>query len=219
MAAAPTFRRFIEALRPRVVIECGAHVGEDTAWMAATGAAVHAFEPDPRNRPPSDLPATVRWNEVAVSADDGESEFTPSAVLQDGRPWTESGSLRPPLEHLAQYPWVSFGAPIRVRTIALDGYCAREGVGDVDVLWADVQGAELDMLHGAEATIARTSWMALEVSEFEMYAGQARRGPLTDWLAERGWRLAFEEREGPASMAMFVNERLVPQWREVCRAR
>ena len=216
MAAPPTLRRFVESLRPQVIIECGAHVGEDTAWMAAIpGCAIHAFEPDPRNAPPAALLALpqVHWTPVAVSDRGGEVDFYPSAKLDDGRPWTESGSLRAPLEHLKQYPYVAFGERTRVRTVTLDGYCRGAGVEYVDLIWADVQGAELDMLKGAEETIARTLWMVLELSDHEMYAGQARRAEIVAWLAERGWRIVTEEAEGPASNALIVNERLVPDWK------
>jgi FkbM family methyltransferase len=155
---------------PKTFLELGAHCGTDTAWLAALpGVSLHAFEPDPRNIPPS-LP-NVRVQRAAVSDRDGYAPF----VLSNegwGREWTYSSSLRQPKQHLQRYP-VSFGPTIEVRTITLDGYCATEGIENVDFIWADIQGAEADMIRGALATLTRTRYLYTEYSDEELYQGQA----------------------------------------------
>ena len=181
--------------------------------------AVHAIEADPRNTPPADLLArgNVRWTSAAVSDHDGEADLVLSQTAPDREGvWTESSSLREPLEHLALYPGVTFGGSARVPSITIDGYCRREQIGSVDLLWADVQGAEDLMLEGAQEMLRRTSWLALEMSEHEVYAGQKRRSELSVWLEQRGWRLAAFDAEATTSpMVLWANEQLEPAWRQM----
>ena len=75
MGASSWLRSWVERMRPRTLIELGAHKGEDTAWMAAIpGCTVHAVEADPRNVPPADLLArsNVCWASAAIADRDGE---------------------------------------------------------------------------------------------------------------------------------------------------
>ncbi len=209
-------RNWVEQIAPRVVIECGAHHGEDTAWMATVADVVHAIEADPRNEPPQELltRGNVRWTRAAVSDHEGEADFWLSQTAPDRTgTWTESSSLREPREHLRLYPGVTFDGRARVRTVTIDAYCQREKIESVDLLWADIQGAEDLMLAGAEQTLARTSWLILEVSVFEVYTGQKLRSEIIAWLAQRGWQFVAVESETTAPMALFVSKARVADWR------
>lgn len=65
---------------------------------------------------------------------------------------------------------------VEVKTVTLDAYLAAEGMSDqpVDLLWCDVQGAELLVLEGASQTLSRTRSLFLEISIFEpIYDGAA----------------------------------------------
>jgi hypothetical protein len=57
-------------------------------------------------------------------------------------------------------------AAVAVATLTLDGYCARHGVERVDFLKIDVEGAELDVLLGAQALLKdrRVGIVQFEVS-------------------------------------------------------
>lgn len=213
---------WVRRIAPRTIIECGAHRGEDTMWMSeAVGptGAVHAIEADPRNLPPADLLArgNVSWTAAAVSDREGEADFVLSQSAPDREgAWTESSSLRAPLEHLTLYPGVTFGGTARVRTITIDGYCRDKKIERVDLLWADVQGAEDLLLDGAQETLKNLSWLALEMSEQEVYAGQKRRSEIAGWLGQRGWRLAAFDAEGTTSpMVLWANEQREPMWRQM----
>jgi len=177
----PAIRAWVERTfgspGPKTFLELGAHDGSDTAWMASVpGVTVHAFEPDPRNRPPPR--PNVVLNRAAVSDRDGRAPFLLSKTGW-GVEWTHSSSLRRPKEHLHRYP-VTFGETVEVETVALDTYRARAGLGAVDFVWADIQGAEGDMIRGGPATFARTRYLFTEYSDDELYEGQAT---LSDILA------------------------------------
>lgn len=214
MGASSWLRGWVECLRPGVIVELGAHVGEDTAWMAEIpGCTVYAVEADPRNVPPPELLArgNVRWTSAAVSDREGESDFWPSERANDRPyPYTESSSLRRPKEHLSIWPDVTFAdQPTRVRTITLDSL----GVWPVDLVWADVQGAEDLMIRGGRETLARTSWLVIETSDREVYEGQPTTQRLLELLGD-SWRVVTAERENAAPMIVVVNELRVPRWRD-----
>jgi 2-O-methyltransferase len=177
MAASDRIRYWTEQmLRPRhrpVVLELGAHEGEDTRWLVETGARVHAFEADPRNIPPTDLlqRADVCWNAAAVADRDGVARLIPSA-RHGQQPWTESSSILRPTGHITKHPSVTFGQAVEVPCLSLDSYCARHGIVRVDLIWADVQGAEALMIAGGRATFARTDWCYTECSDVPLYESQ-----------------------------------------------
>jgi FkbM family methyltransferase len=153
----------------KVFFEIGAHDGSDTVWMARIAdVTLHAFEPDPRNNPPA--LANVVLNRCAVSQNDGRAPFVLSETGW-GMPWTYSSSLRRPKNHLARYP-VAFGSSIEVQATSLDAYAARHGIETVDFIWADIQGAEGDMILGGRELLRRTRYLYTEYSDEEMYEGQ-----------------------------------------------
>ena len=57
-------------------------------------------------------------------------------------------------------------------TATLDSVCEQQGIGPVDFIWLDVQGAELDVFSGAAQTLARTRFLYTEYSNQELYKGQ-----------------------------------------------
>jgi FkbM family methyltransferase len=161
----------------KTFLELGAHSGSDTAWLSRIpGVSLHAFEPDPRNHPP--LLPNVTEHRAAIAETDGRAPFLLSESGW-GREWTYSSSLRRPKYHLQRYP-VTFGDSIVVDTIALDSFTHLAGVTAIDFIWADVQGAEGDMVRGGLETLHRTRYLYTAYSDDESYEGQA---PLRDLLA------------------------------------
>jgi FkbM family methyltransferase len=161
----------------KTFLELGAHRGTDTVWMAALpNVTLHCFEPDPRNHVPP-LPNVV-FNRAAISDRDGRCSLLLSREGW-GREWTHSSSIKQPKNHLARYP-VSFGETVEVDTITLDTYCRRHDLSQIDFIWADIQGAEGEMVRGGRETLRRTHYLYTEYSDDEMYEGQAT---LADLLA------------------------------------
>ncbi len=173
MVAPGLMRDWVErVLRPHVVLELGAHVGEDTRWLAAIpGTTVHAFEADPRNKPASAMPPNVMWNPVAVSDHNGHTQLVPSVAGRGGC-WTESSSICRPTGHLSKHPDVTFGEPIEVRCLTLDSYRTANRLDHIDLVYADLQGAEALMIAGGRETFANTGLLFTECSDEELYEGQ-----------------------------------------------
>jgi FkbM family methyltransferase len=153
----------------KTFLELGAHCGTDTAWLSQIpGVTIHAFEPDPRNEQPPRPNVTV--HRAAVADVDGRAEFVLSRTGW-GQVWTYSSSLKRPRNHLTRYP-VTFGETIEVETLSLDTFAKRCGISTVDFIWADIQGAEGEMIRGGLDLLRRTRYLYTEYSDDEMYEGQ-----------------------------------------------
>jgi FkbM family methyltransferase len=168
---------------PSLVLEIGSHHGEDAVRMRSTfpSASIHCFEPDPRalaqwkSRPP--LP-DVTLHEIAIGSHDGTADFHQSSGVPSGEHvafdegWDASGSIRAPRLHLTEHPWCTFPSTITVPMRSLDSWAAEHGVEQVDFIWADVQGAEIDLVEGGQRTLANTRLLYTEINDIEMYEGQ-----------------------------------------------
>jgi FkbM family methyltransferase len=166
---------------PKTFLELGAHRGEDTAWMSRLpGVTIYAFEPDPRNQPPA-LPNVV-LTRAAIASADGHGPFITSDVGW-GREWTYSSSIKQPKNHLQRYP-VTFGKSIDVQMTTLDTFCGAHGFANIDFIWADIQGAEGDMIQGGTRTLNSTRYLYTEYSDDELYEGQASLKDITDMLPD-----------------------------------
>jgi FkbM family methyltransferase len=154
---------------PKTFLELGSHQGTDTVWMAdIPGVNIHAFEPDPRNHQPPR--PNVAVHSAAIAASDGAGAL----ILSEqgwGQQWTHSSSIRSPKNHLQRFP-VTFGAAVPVKLVALDTFCEQSGIEVVDFIWADIQGAEGDMIRGGRRTLSNTRYLYTEYSDDELYDGQ-----------------------------------------------
>jgi len=164
-----------------VILDIGANCGQTTAELLTVlpQATVFAFEPDPRaiakfrhriNSPRAHL------QECAVGATNGTVSFHQSSgaehMAEYAEGWDQSGSIRKPRTHLQVWPWVKFDRQIEVPIVRLDDWAAQHGVGAVDLIWADVQGAESDLIEGASRVLASTRYFYTEYSNSEWYEGQ-----------------------------------------------
>lgn len=179
----------------RVVIEIGANDGWHTHMLldAFPEAKIYAFEPDPRgnSRPEGPIPgcACLKWPSAVNPAADRclrENRLRrpepPDGVAYFSQGWDQSGSLRRPNTHKVVWPWCKFEDIITVPVRRLDTWTREHGVGEVDFIWADMQGAEGDLIGGGEKTLAGTRYLYTEYSNEEWYEGQPNLQELLDML-------------------------------------
>ena len=160
---------FVEAVRPgAVVYDVGAHFGYYTllaSGLTGPTGKVFAFEPSPRNL--AKLQTHVELNrcanvqivEVAISDREGAAQF-------DNRAGSGVGHL-------------SSEGPLQVRTATLDSL----GLPPPQVMKIDVEGAELQALHGGREVITATR-PAIFLS---VHSQQLERDCLA-WLGQLGYR-------------------------------
>jgi FkbM family methyltransferase len=166
-----------------VVYDCGARDALDGIELAVkVGAAeLHVFECNPPSHRKclsnleTYLPANISFRLSADALSDrvGEIEFHPIDIERtitphrDGNPGASSifwASKAYTKEKYVQ-------STIRVPTITLDGYCQKNA--SPDLLWLDVQGAELLVLRGGAAVVPKAKIIHLEIGFRKMYEGQA----------------------------------------------
>ena len=179
-----------------VILEIGANCGQSTVTFMEQmpNATVYCFEPDPRaiskfkrmiQHP------NVHLIEAAVGANSGHVMFNQSSGAEhiDPAGWDHSGSIRKPKTHLEAFPGVKFEKQIPVPLIKLDDWAQEHQIGEVDFIWADVQGAESDLILGSVDTLLKTRYFYTEYSDDEQYEGQINLNTLTTLLNNIGLHL------------------------------
>ena len=178
-----TLRELLGKPNP-VILEIGCNDGEHTRMFMQcfAEARIYAFEPDVRARARFESniqDKRVQLFATAVGANDGITTFYPSNGLPPNKSaanmpggWDLSGSIRAPKEHLDMHPWCRFDAGIDVAVTRLDSWRRQQAIGTVDFIWADVQGAEGDLIKGGRETLANTRYFYTEYNNRELYEGQ-----------------------------------------------
>lgn len=152
---------FLNTLGPgMVVVDAGAHVGQYTliaSTLVGAEGHVYAFEPEPRNY--SRLQRNIRLNQRSnvTSFNAALSDAASRLALNVSR--GNSGG------HSLGKTKYSGGETIMVEATTLDGFAAANTLARVDLLKADVEGAELLVLRGGAGTLERfRPLMVLECS-------------------------------------------------------
>jgi len=180
------------------IIEVGAHHGVHTEQFLRTfqSARIYAFEPDPRAiakfeeriRDPR-----VRLFKTAVGARDGSTEFHASSGLPPGLSaeasqaiyplgWDQSGSIRKPKNYKKFWPWLDFNSTFAVPVTRLDTWAEQHSVVEVDFIWADMQGAEGELIDGGSEVLRKTRFLYIEYSNNEIYEGEPTLAELLQLL-------------------------------------
>ncbi len=160
-----------------VIVEIGMHWGESTCLLQTfcrRPPVYFGFEPDTRNLRVLRLAgydpramAISDKNEYAVlRMSGGETPGCP------GRIHTDSSSLKIPTKHLQTHPWCTFSEEERVVCRTLDSVMDDENQSGADLIWADVQGAQLEVIAGAQRTLRWTRYLYIEVHPEPMYDGE-----------------------------------------------
>ncbi len=169
-----------------VILDIGCNDGSQSLWLSKmfSNAQVYSFEPDPRARRRflenvGEKGVNIRLFDIAISDRDGEIDFYCSDGAPDERwreicseGWDLSGSIRRPKRHLDFYKWCEFNETIKVRAMKLDTWCCQNYVNHIDFIWADVQGAEVDLIRGGREALSHTRYFYTEYNDNEMYEGQ-----------------------------------------------
>ena len=175
------------------ILEVGAHIGTDTIKLSRytdTGRLI-CFEPDERNIAElRKLESMVKFEIVdrAVVNAVGEVTFYQSFGQKPGvaREITDLSSTKTPKAVGKKNPWARFVAT-KVQGITLDYYCGLNEINEVDLIWADVQGGELDLVLGAQETLKRTKLFYFECmkNHLGLYEGQASFGQILNAMPQK----------------------------------
>ena len=195
IAALPSF---LGKPEPAVILEIGCNDGSHSREFLKNFPRLHlhCFEPDAR--PLGRFSSNVNANDIrcelhryAIGDFDGPATF----YLSGGKPpggrdwptddWDLSSSLRRPTGHLKTVPWCVFNREVQVEVKRLDTWLSeRSPIDTIHFIWADIQGAEGDLVRGAPRTLARTQFLYTEFSDRELYEGQPDLSQLCDMLPD-----------------------------------
>lgn len=190
---------FIKDLLQRddpVVVEVGAHYGEDSMrfMQVFENIDLHCFEPDPRNikifkKFINDN--RVKLYETALSNKKGTAEFYQSyqEYRKDEIPekynWmtleeynrtnlnnSGASSLKEGYGHILDQP-------IKVKTDRFDTWYKEKNIGQIDLAWIDVQGAEREVIEGMAEEIRNIKYIWMEYGECFYNGAMTRHETLT----------------------------------------
>jgi len=120
-----------------------------------------------------------------------------------------SSSLLPPDLHRSYFPQIEFSEIQQVKTVTLEELLMTES--QVDLLWLDIQGKELEVLSCSKETFRlKVKVIHLEISRVSLYVGMPSEKEIRQFLEGAGFK-CVEDRVGAiAGNALYINLRFFP---------
>jgi FkbM family methyltransferase len=181
------FFRLVRALKPDLFVEVGAKDARTSvrARRYLPDARVVAFEPNPHNFRRFDGEERL-----------GGIEFLPYAIADRNGPITFNvitglnGEAMPVTTgqgsiHRRSDPTAVL-EPVTVQAVTLDSFFADDAYGSA-ALWIDVEGAQREVLVGAERVLAKTTCIIIELEDRPLWQGHWMRPQVLDFLAAAGF--------------------------------
>jgi FkbM family methyltransferase len=152
------------------VLQIGANRGQEAAayWEAGvrrgTFIEAHPQTFERLQKTVSDYPGFRAVNALLSDVSGQQTRFY---VASNG---AQSSSMLKPSRHVNEHPNVTFTDAIMLATTRLD----ELKLGEFDLVAIDVQGAEMQVIRGGLATIARSAALWIEVSQGGLYTGDSK---------------------------------------------
>lgn len=198
----------------KYIFEFGSRYGEDTIQFAKIypDATIWGFECNPKTKEKCSEKLkefnNVIFSDCAISDELGTATFFSIDEKRTETTWIDGNqgasslfqaSGKYPVEKYVQNPTV-------VKTTTLKQVMSEQQIPRIDIMWMDIQGAELMALRGLEEKISNVSIIFTEVEFFEIYKEQPLFGQISNFLCEKGFRFCgFLNKGEYAGDALFVN--------------
>ena len=175
------FKQLIKKENP-VIFDIGCNDGCDSMEFLNMfpKAQLYCFEPDRRaiSKFKQGLGDRCHLIESAVGNIDGnmlfyESHGNPGGIHTSYGDWDKSGSIKKPKLHLTKYPWCKFENHNIINCCRLDTFVKNSNIEFIDLIWADVQGAEEELICGGMNTLnEKTRLFYTEFCDEEEYSDE-----------------------------------------------
>lgn len=172
------------------VLDVGANHGQFAlfAHRRFPDAALICFEPLPQAR--ETLEKVTRGIPRARVVDVALAATSEDRQMHVARADDSSSLLEITDRQVALFPGTDEVATLDVHTKRLDEALTPSAIAAPALLKIDVQGAELEVLEGAEGILPNVAEVLVECSFVELYAGQALADEVVLFLHAHGFRLA-----------------------------
>lgn len=167
--------------KPPTIIEAGCYDGAITktllSFISRKPKVYVAFECDPRSIikiNANDFPTEAYLVQKALGNVDGNVDlYISEGISAQNFVFDSSSSIRKPKQVTEDWTEIQFNYTYPVECVKLDTFCKQASIESIDLIWADIQGAEKDMVLGGLDMMKVTKFMYLEHSENrEWYEGQ-----------------------------------------------
>jgi FkbM family methyltransferase len=213
--------RLLENHSVEVVFEVGAADGRDCLRYAELfpNSQIHAFEPVPASfaKLQKQIGALEKENRIKIV--NAALSDTPGTAKFNLARWDDASSLLQANNTGSTFDeYNTMREVIEVKTETIDNYCHTAGIDRIDLLKMDAQGAELNVLKGADNVLRRfpIPLIYTEVSFLNIYDGGAPFDVLAAHLRDKGYQLhnlygLATNQKGQLAWgdAVFVHEQLL----------
>ena len=197
------------------VIHAGSHLGQEMKdykslgfekiiWIEANPKIVLELEKSIQNDPNQIVISACLW-----SVDNQKVEFNIAGIE------SSSSSILEPFLISASHPEVEVSEKITLITSKLDSLIYskfdHEEYSDYGVLVIDVQGAELDVIKGAEELLTQIDAIFLELSTRELYKGYSSKNEIVKYLKEKRFEFMASEIDSGTGWGegLFLSSKLI----------
>jgi len=198
----------------RAIFEFGSRYGEDTCEFAKKypNATVYGFECNPETLPLCRKAvegfSNIVLTEKAVSNEIGTVKFYPMDKEKTETTWEDgnqgASSLLKASDNYKVEKYVQ--KEVTVESTTLDAFVTEHKISQVDLLWMDVQGAELFALEGFGEKIKMVKLMHIEVNFIEIYSGQPLYEDIRSFMEKKNFTfMGFTSKGDYFSDAIFIN--------------
>jgi 2-O-methyltransferase len=179
-----------DTVRP-VIVELGACDGNETVTFVKMfpDCSIVALEPVPklaeiiRSRP--ELMGRVDVEQKAIGKENGITTLYVSSGTCEStsQNFYASSSIKTPLYATKVFKGMEFNDS-QCEVITLDSLWKQRGSGVIDFIWADIQGAEREMIEGGLEALKHTRYLYTEVHEGDYYEGEISAKEILELLPD-----------------------------------
>ena len=225
------FVKIAKKLLPKnnyIIVEIGARDCTETVMFDSKlpNSKIFAFECNPDTLPKCHKAIEGKENifliEKAVTDHEGDITFYQinNEKTVTNHPHGTNPGASSLFEANEEYPLEQYHQnKITVPTTTLNKFSEEHNVNYVDLMWMDIQGAELMALKGANDFIKNIALIHLETEFFPIYKNQPLFPEIKKFLNEKGFRLYTFTTFGKfAGDAVFLNTNIIketiffPEW-------
>ncbi len=162
-------------------IDCGANIGELGLVSRARGWQYHAFEPEQLEADCCD-----------INAFQGQPKCNRLAL------WSEETTLtfysKPDTADSSVFEQTDIVSKKEIKTTTIDKYISDAAITDIAVLKIEAEGAEPEVLLGAEAALTRAKFVTVDCGFERGMAQESTLVPVANFLLKRNYELVAWDR-------------------------